>query len=117
MLVMVLEAVPEIVRGELSRWLTPLGSGVFIGRVSSDVRDHLWNASVSKAGRGRIVQAWAARGEPGYAIRLHGFTDARVVNLDGVPMVAIEDAAWREAVERFRLTGAPTETGVDTSDR
>jgi CRISPR-associated protein Cas2 len=103
MLVMILEAVPEVAKGELSRWLTPIGSGVFIGRVSADVRELLWQATVEKAAEGRVVQAWATRGEPGYSMRVHGHRDAKVVIVEGVPLLSVQDAAWREAVVRFKL--------------
>jgi hypothetical protein len=63
----------------------------------------LWQATVSKAGDGRIVQAWASRGEPGYEIRVHGYRDARIVNIEGVPFLSVQDAGWRQAVERFKL--------------
>lgn len=115
MLVMILEAVPEAVKGELSRWLTPIGTGVFVGRASAEVRDLLWHAAVAKAGEGRVVQAWARRGEPGYALRAHGFRDARVVSMEGVPLVAVQDAAWRQAVERFALSPIANPAEDETS--
>ncbi|MCC7000500.1 MAG: type I-E CRISPR-associated endoribonuclease Cas2, partial [Deltaproteobacteria bacterium] len=39
MLVMILEAVPVSLRGELTRWLTPVTSTVFVGSVSAEVRE------------------------------------------------------------------------------
>jgi CRISPR-associated protein Cas2 len=114
MLVMILEAVPEVAKGELTRWLTPIGSGVFIGRVSADVRELLWQATVSKAGDGRIVQAWATRGEPGYELRVHGYRDALIVNIEGVPLLCVQDAGWRQAVERFKLDQPAGQVEGDT---
>ena len=49
MLVMILEAVPPSLRGELSRWLTPVCVGVYVGKVSTLVRDKLWERAVAKA--------------------------------------------------------------------
>jgi CRISPR-associated protein Cas2 len=103
--VMILERVPTVLRGELSRWLTPVGGGVHVGRVTALVRDHLWSLAVSKAGQGRVIQIWQCRGEPGYALRVHGLVDAELVDLEGLPMIAVKDAAWREAMTRFTSRG------------
>ena len=103
MLVMILEAVPPSLRGELSRWLTPVCVGVYVGRVSTLVRDKLWEWAVAKAGTGRVIQAWNQPGEPGYGLRAHGLTDSTLVDLEGLPIIAVRDSAWSEAVERFHL--------------
>jgi CRISPR-associated protein Cas2 len=101
MVVMTLEKVPMVLRGELSRWLTPVGNGVYVGRVSALVRDELWALALAKAGHGRVIQIWQTRGEPGYALRVHGLIDAQLIDLEGLPLIAVKDAAWKEAMERF----------------
>lgn len=101
MVVMILECVPALLRGELSRWLTPVGGGVHVGRVSTLVREELWTMAISKAGNGRVIQIWSCRGEPGYDMRVHGLVNASLVDLEGLPMIAIRDAAWKEAMGRF----------------
>lgn len=99
--VMVLESVPTALRGELSRWLTPVGGGVHVGRISALVREQLWALATAKAGGGRVIQIWHCAGEPGYALRVHGLLEAELVDLEGLPMIAIKDAAWRTAMDRF----------------
>lgn len=105
--VMILERVPTVLRGELSRWLTPVGGGVHVGRVSALVRDQLWALALAKAGQGRVIQIWQCRGEPGYALRVHGLVDAQLVDLEGLPMIAVKDAAWRQAMVRFTPRPGP----------
>jgi CRISPR-associated protein Cas2 len=111
--VMILESVPTVLRGELTRWLTPVGGGVLVGRVSAMVRDQLWSLALSKVGGGRVIQIWRCPGEPGYAMRVHGLQDAELLDLEGLPMIAIKDAAWREAMTRF--TDRECGTKVETS--
>ena len=53
MVVMILERVPRSLRGELTRWLVEVDTGVFVGRVSAAVRELLWEKVVEKAGEGR----------------------------------------------------------------
>ncbi len=103
MLVMILEAVPVSLRGELTRWLTPVTSTVFVGSVSAEVREALWALALVRCRSGQVLQAWSARGEPGYDLRLHNGKNSTVVQLEGVPAIAVQDAAWREAANRFGL--------------
>lgn len=42
MVIMVLEKIPVSLRGELTRWLFEVHTGVYIGHVSGMVRDLLW---------------------------------------------------------------------------
>lgn len=112
MLVMVLEAVPSGLRGELTRWLTPVSSTVFVGSVSAQVRDALWALARARSGAGNVIQVWSCHGEPGYGIRLHTTQAASLVDMDGVPAIAVQDAAWREAVARFMIgTAQPSVDG------
>ena len=115
MVVMILECVPALLRGELSRWLTPVGGGVHVGRVSTLVREELWTMAVNKAESGRVIQIWSCRGEPGYDMRVHGLVNATLVDLEGLPMIAIRDAAWKEAMERFtpKSVGANIEISAE----
>jgi CRISPR-associated protein Cas2 len=116
MIVMILERVPTVLRGELSRWLTPVGGGVHVGHVSTLVRDELWKLALNKVGNGRVIQIWSCRGEPGYGLRVHGLVDASLVDLEGLPMIAVRDAAWRKAMERFThktLSGKLVEASGD----
>lgn len=43
MIVISIESAPLPVRGELSKWLIELKPGVFVGSVSADIRDRLWD--------------------------------------------------------------------------
>jgi CRISPR-associated protein Cas2 len=110
MVVMILERVPTVLRGELSRWLTPVGGGVHVGQISALVREELWKLALNKAGNGRVIQIWSCRGEPGYGLRVHGLVDASLVDLEGLPMIAVRDAAWRQAMERF--TGKAPDSSI-----
>ena len=107
MVMMVLEKVPKSLRGELSRWMQEVQTGVFVGSVSALVRDLLWEKCVAKKAGGRCCQAWRANTEMGFDIRLSGHDDRTVVNLDGLPFVALRNAEWeakRHLVGRSRKT-------------
>jgi CRISPR-associated protein Cas2 len=95
MVVLTLEKVSRSLRGELTRWLVELDTGVFVGRVSARVREQLWERVVEKAGDGRVTMAWNTNNEQGFSIRLHGHEDREIVVLDGVELVAVRNAKWK----------------------
>jgi CRISPR-associated protein Cas2 len=94
MVVMVLEKVPRSLRGELSRWMQEIQTGVFVGTVSAIVRDLLWEKCVAKSAGGRCCQVYHTNTEMGLDIRLAGHDDRSVIDFDGIPLVALRNAAW-----------------------
>ena len=96
MVVITLEKVSRSLRGELTRWLVELDTGVFVGRVSARVRELLWEKVVEKAGEGRCTMAWNAANEQGFWIRIYGHEDRKVLVLDGVELVAVQNAKWNK---------------------
>lgn len=72
MIVLVLTACPEGLRGHLTRWLMEVSAGVFVGRPSARIRDQLWERVIELSGRGRAVMAYTARTEQGFEVRTHG---------------------------------------------
>lgn len=107
MVVMVLEKVPKSLRGELTRWLLELDTGVFVGRVSAVVRELLWEKVVEKAGDGRCAMAWRTNNEQGFALRLHGYQDRVLRDFDGIVLVSVRTAeALRKAEKLKRIAKA-----------
>ncbi|NUN10688.1 MAG: type I-E CRISPR-associated endoribonuclease Cas2 [Ignavibacteriaceae bacterium] len=84
MLVMVMETVPNNVRGELSRWLLEVKAGVFVGSVSGLVRDLLWELCKRKVLSGGIWQIYSYNNEQGFLMRQHGVTDKMIADFDGL---------------------------------
>jgi CRISPR-associated protein Cas2 len=109
MVVMILEKVPRSLRGDLTRFLVEVDTGVFVGRVSALVRDLLWERAVERAGGGRVAMAYRTNTEQGFALRLHGYTDRFLRDFDGIVLVSVRNAeAGRKAekltrqVERYK---------------
>lgn len=72
MIVLVLTACPEGLRGHLTRWLMEVSAGVFVGHVSARVREELWLRVIELVGTGRALMAHSARNEQRLEIRTHG---------------------------------------------
>jgi CRISPR-associated protein Cas2 len=87
MVVMILESVPEGVRGELSRWLIEPHAGVFLGHVNALVRDRLWDLCCSACQEGGIIQMWSANNEQRFQMRIAGNTQRHIVDYEDIQLV------------------------------
>lgn len=87
MVIMTLEKVPKSLRGELTRWLLEVSTGVFVGHVSARVRDLLWEKCANRRGAGRVFQAWSTNNEQHFSMRIAGSDQRRVVDWEGVLLI------------------------------
>lgn len=88
MIVLVLERVPESLRGELTRWLLEVRAGVFVGRVSAMVRERLWEHVLRSARRGASgVLVRASDTEQGFSFEVLGDRAYEVVDFEGLQLV------------------------------
>lgn len=95
MVMMTVELVSPRLRGNLTKWMTEISAGVYVGKLNSMVRDLLWEAVIEEAGiAGRATMAFSTNSEQGYALRMHGESKRRVVELDGLQLVAVRHASW-----------------------
>lgn len=71
MIVIVLAAVPEALRGVLTRWMLEVSTGVYVGRLSSRVRDLLWERVCVESGCGRAIMVLSMKNEQHLDVRVH----------------------------------------------
>lgn len=95
-------AIPDHLRGYLSRFLSEVTTGLYVGVVSARVRDNLWERAVSAAGSGSLTLIYndAAR-EQGFALRSTVSGSRPVLDLDGMLVIG---------------TGAEDAVGVEPDD-
>jgi CRISPR-associated protein Cas2 len=92
MIVMILEKVPSRLRGELTRWLLEPHTGVYVGHVNAMVRDRLWEKCCkARGGAGGVLQIWSTNTEQRFAMRMHGQTRRKVVDLEGLQLICIPE--------------------------
>lgn len=87
MVIMILEKVPASVRGDLSRWLIKVRTGVYVGHISAMVRDKLWEKCVEKRRAGSVFQAWNTNNEQHFAMRLEGDSNREIIDWEGIQLV------------------------------
>lgn len=87
MVVIATTAVPDHLRGALSRWTSEVVTGIFVGSVSARVRDELWDAVAATVGDGAAVLIHPAPTEQGYAIRTAGTRRRVPMDFDGLTLI------------------------------
>src|SRR6478735_4268785 len=87
MVVIAPTAVPDHLRGALSRWTSEVVPGIFVGSVSARVRDQLWQAVTETVGNGAAVLVHPAPTEQGYAIRTAGTRRRVPADFDGLTLI------------------------------
>ena len=100
MVVMILESVPLSLRGELTRWLIEPSPGVFVGHVSARVRERLWEKALEARGAGGVIQIWSTNTEQRFRMRMEGIKRRKVVELEGIQLVAVALPEEDEQVAR-----------------
>jgi CRISPR-associated protein Cas2 len=89
MVVLILERVPEGLRGELTRWLLEPKAGVFVGRVSAMVRDRLWEKACAKSRDGGCLMVHSSDTEQGFKILTWGKTSRSIEDFEGLFLVRV----------------------------
>lgn len=87
MVVIATTAVPDHLRGALSRWTSEVVPGIFIGSVSARVRDELWRAVSDTVGDGAAILIHPAPTEQGYAIDTAGTRRRVPMDFDGLTLI------------------------------
>lgn len=81
-------AVPEHLRGYLSRFVVEYGTGMYIGNVSKRVAESLWDKTVQAAGEGEVIMVTSSRTtEQGFQVRLHQTKGKDIEDFDGLQLL------------------------------
>lgn len=70
-MVLVITAAPAGLRGELTRWLMEIDSGVFVGNPSQRIREDLWQRVKTGIKDGRALMVYRARNEQRLRVETH----------------------------------------------
>jgi CRISPR-associated protein Cas2 len=92
MVVLATTAVPDHLRGAISRWLVEAAPGLYIGSLSARVRDELWTTTATSIGNGAAILIHPDNNEQGYTLRTAGERRRRPIDFDGLTLVALQPA-------------------------
>lgn len=87
MIVLVLECVPNTLRGEITRWLLEIKAGVFVGSVSALVREKLWDKVRGHCAGGTCLMVYQKQCEQGFAVEFWGAAQKIVTEWEGLQLM------------------------------
>ncbi|WP_369383183.1 type I-E CRISPR-associated endoribonuclease Cas2e [Streptomyces sp. cg36] len=89
-------AVPDHVRGALTRWMIEPTPGLYVGTLSARVRDELWRVVSGSIGSGAAVLIHPEANEQGFTLQTAGERRRIPVDLDGLTLVAFRPEESQE---------------------
>lgn len=84
--VITLKNSPPSLRGDLTKWMQEISTGVYVGNFNTKVREELRDRVVESVGSGEATMTYAARNEIGYKFQTHN-SDKIPIDYDGIPLV------------------------------
>lgn len=90
MITIVISSCPPSLRGDLSKWLLEVDTGVYVGRVTARVKDMLWERVVRSSDGGRAVIISTVRNEQHFEVEVHN-SNLKPVDFDGITLMMKEN--------------------------
>ncbi len=91
MIVVVLSCCPPSLRGDITKWLFEISTGVYVGHMAARVRDSLWERIESSVGSGRAIMVFSADNDQRFDIRVHN-TEWSLEEIDGIKVMMRQGA-------------------------
>lgn len=79
---------PPSLRGDLSKWLQEISTGVYVGDINRKVREQLWERTKQTVAKGQATITYVTNNELGYDFDMHQ-TEFQRVTLDDIPLVMV----------------------------
>jgi CRISPR-associated protein Cas2 len=86
MLVINVTECPVSLRGDLTKWLVEINTGVFVGKVSARVRDNLWDRICKTIKNGKATMVYPARNEQHLDFKVHN-AEWEPIDFDGIKLL------------------------------
>ncbi|CAI2621237.1 type I-E CRISPR-associated endoribonuclease Cas2e [Apilactobacillus kunkeei] len=88
MTVVTLTKVPLSLRGDLTKWMQEIATGVYVGNLNSKVRGKLWERITQNVKKGQATISYHTNNELGYSCETY-HTFRKIVDCEGIPLVQI----------------------------
>ena len=86
--VITLKNAPQSLRGDLTKWMQEISTGVYVGNFNTKIREKLWQRVVDSVGIGEATMSFTQQNEIGYNFKTHN-SDKIPINFDGIPLVLV----------------------------
>ncbi|MCB4943526.1 type I-E CRISPR-associated endoribonuclease Cas2e [Streptococcus mutans] len=84
--VITVKNVPQSLRGDLTKWMQEIATGVYVGNFNTRIREQLWARVQASVGSGEATISFAYRNEIGYQFDTIN-AQRNVIDYDGIPLV------------------------------
>lgn len=88
--VITLKNAPPSLRGDLTKWMQEIATGVYVGNFNTKVREELWERVKESVKSGEATMSYTYRNEIGYYFETWN-TKRTVVDYEGIPLVLLEE--------------------------
>ena len=99
MVVVTLTDCPPKLRGDLTKWLMEINTGVYVGKVSARIREMLWTRICETLSQGRATMVYSTNNEQGMEFCVHN-SSWKPVDFDGLQLVIRPEQARSETKAR-----------------
>ncbi|EHI70406.1 type I-E CRISPR-associated endoribonuclease Cas2e [Streptococcus ictaluri] len=79
---------PPSLRGDLTKWMQEIATGVYVGNFNIKIREQLWNRVQNTVGHGEATISFAYRNEIGYQFDTIN-AQRQAIDYDGIPLVLL----------------------------
>ena len=100
MIILQLNACPAGVRGDVTKWLMEISTGVYVGQLTARSRDALWNRICKHAGAGSAVMVFSAHNEQGFRYYVHN-SMWQPIDFEGISLMRRPLPSGRNGVKRL----------------
>ena len=90
MVTIVISSCPPSLRGDLTKWLLEVDTGVYVGRVTTRVKEMLWERIVRSSEGGRAIIISTVRNEQHFEVEVHN-SSLKPVDFDGITLMMKEN--------------------------
>lgn len=89
---------PMSLRGDLSKWMQEIATGVYVGNFNAKVRERIWLRVNGTIGNGEATLSYYCRNEIGYNFDTKN-TAQRVINHEGIPLVFLPNSDKNNSIK------------------
>lgn len=100
--VIILKNTPPSLRGDLTKWMQEIDTGVYIGNFNSKVREELWKRVIENVKEGEATICYASRNEIGYDFKTNS-KEISIIDFDGIPLVMMDKKEKMEVSNQTKL--------------
>lgn len=97
--IITLSKVKSSLRGDLTKWMQEIDTGVYVGNFNSKVRENLWQRIINNIGDGSATMSYSYRNEIGYDFKTYN-TDRKVIYSDSIPLILRENKKAESVISK-----------------